>query len=639
MKGMAVVVLAVVGGVALADPFLNPYGVHNGLAEPWRADYALRKERLDLVKGAGIGWVRSDFVWLQYENNDGTPNWSYLDGILADAEARGIQMLALVPGASHAHYATNNLAHLDKLDRYVRRMVERYGMRLPAIELWNEPNYTAKWGMRDHPENFAQMLKTCYKAIKETNPQITVVCGGFAMLPVAYIEKVLQAGGGEGFDVMCIHPYVCPDAPEYYLEEKIDKLREIMAKYGIGDKRIWFTEIGWPTHDNEFRDADWVAATLKEIDPTKSKWRIAYSPVVERGEIPDAEAVERLREVLPPESVVLGCTPAETVALIKAGVLDAVMYPYSEDYPADTYRAVMDFVKSGGVLLEPGGVPMWTGTYADGRHMQEGSKDRAIALRVHAFGADADPKRIPGAATAMPTAQAAANGAIEKYPSGRERRAFRFFGKACLQEGDTFTPTFVAKNLQGGELAAAGIYRFHDWKGAVAVSGFAGADWYPVSEAKQAKMIPRALLISFARDIERVFIYQLTSEEWTPAVDGRNGEKNFGICHFDGAPKPAYSSYKTLAHERPAGSVKKPGEWKDGDFYFPQWTRPDGVQAGAVWALKSPKLMKLRFTGENMEFRSNLGRFVRPKKLADGSWEVPVDDSPVYFRGGFLGGR
>ena len=32
------------------------------------------------------------------------------------------------------------------------------------------------------------------------------------------------------------------------MDVKIERLRELMAKYGDAKKPIWITEIGWPTH-------------------------------------------------------------------------------------------------------------------------------------------------------------------------------------------------------------------------------------------------------------------------------------------------------------------------------------------------------------------------------------------------------
>jgi exo-beta-1,3-glucanase (GH17 family) len=49
-----------------------------------------------------------------------------------------------------------------------------------------------------------------------------------------------------------------------------------MAKYGDGDKRIWITEIGWPTHRNNSQLLGVIVRSgLKAIDAQKTNWTLA----------------------------------------------------------------------------------------------------------------------------------------------------------------------------------------------------------------------------------------------------------------------------------------------------------------------------------------------------------------------------
>jgi hypothetical protein len=50
-------------------------------------------------------------------------------------------------------------------------------------------------------------------------------------------------------DALSIHPYRYPGSPEdTRFVEEIGRARALMAKYGMADRKLWLTEIGWPTH-------------------------------------------------------------------------------------------------------------------------------------------------------------------------------------------------------------------------------------------------------------------------------------------------------------------------------------------------------------------------------------------------------
>jgi len=170
-------------------------------------------------------------------------------------------------------------------------------------------------------------------------------------------------------------------------------------------------------------------------------------------------------------------------------------------------------------------------------------------------------------------------------------------------------------------------------KGAVVVSGVMGGGHGTSSEARQAKMVARALGIAFAEGVEKFFWYEFRQ----PDVNPYDPESYFGMVHDNFAPKPAYGAYMTFVAARPAGSVQKGGAWRsaDGNEYFPQWTRPDKRQAGMVWTVRAAHDRKVEFTSPNMTFLDVAGARVRPPH--EGSvYTLPLSGSPIYFFGGEL---
>jgi hypothetical protein len=63
-----------------------------------------------------------------------------------------------------------------------------------------------------------------------------------------------------------------------------------------------------------------------------------------------------------------------------------------------------------------------------------------------------------------------------------------------------------------------------------------------VGETVQAKYSTRLLLENYNRGIPRTYLYQLMDE----GDDPENSEQNYGLVHFDGSVKPAYTALQNL---------------------------------------------------------------------------------------------
>ncbi len=70
-----------------------------------------------------------------------------------------------------------------------------------------------------------------------------------------------------------------------------------------------------------------------------------------------------------------------------------------------------------------------------------------------------------------------------------------------------------------------------------------------VSEEAAGKYIPRLLLESFNRNIARTYLYEFINES-----SGAGDQGNYGLLHFDGSAKPAYTAIKNMT-----SLLKEPG--------------------------------------------------------------------------------
>ena len=623
----------------------SPYGVcahlHLVKSPAERADESRR------IAAAGIGRVRFDFLWRDIQKEpDGPFDFSHYDEVMADAEGAGLTVLPIIYGNPVPKWADPIWEHLPEWGRFVEAVVARYGASFPDVEVWNEQNLENFWHHPRDPARYAEVLRAACEAAKRANPCVRVLFGGAAGVPLDYIEGVYKAGGGPFFDAMCVHPYNHPRPPEGDLDKKLENLRALMAKYGDAEKPVVITEHGWPTHDERIPGLGVLRPGLAVARPEMKTWRAVYATTT--GAAGDGAnrldpVAEALEAALPPGSTLEVCFGARLRERLAAGDVDLVVYPFDETFPIDTFDAVSAFVKAGGTLAMLGGMPMWTpmretatGVFAPASDDMTGASTQEMreALRIGAAAWWTD-SALPRKGRAFPTLAAKAAG-FKGDPAG-EPGNFRFQTPRLLREGDEFIPLLVAKDENGDEATVASVARLAGGtQGCLVVSGIMNLVGRVGSagEEGQARYLPRALSICLAEGVEQYFWYEFRS----PERDPQYSEHHFGLAHVNFTPKPALGSYSNFILARPPGSVQTPGPWHDEkrEFFFPQWTRPDGTPAGILWKTGATERMALRFEAEKIRFRSYTGRTIVPARDASGAYLLPVGEDPIYFEGGAL---
>jgi polysaccharide biosynthesis protein PslG len=248
-----------------AEAAPNPYSVELGVAVgPNQRGYT--QAQFGGMKNMGASWVRIAFSWKDIEEVRGVRTWSQTDLQVANARAKGLQVLGVLsytpPWAEHPDCPEHPCAPaIDKLDDFAlfaSRAAARYNGKVAAWEIWNEPNETQFHRPKPMPAVYANLLRQTYRAIKNV-AFAKVVFGGLSTHPTntadwmtwrTFMDKFYAAGGAP-FDVFAIHPYYAnnvpmhpsPDNPFYNLP----KVRDHLASHGAGSKKIWLTEFGYVT--------------------------------------------------------------------------------------------------------------------------------------------------------------------------------------------------------------------------------------------------------------------------------------------------------------------------------------------------------------------------------------------------------
>jgi ABC-type Fe3+-hydroxamate transport system substrate-binding protein len=247
--------------------------------------YTDYERALQLTQNAGFDWIRQQVVWKDMEMFEPEKKyvWDQLDPIVEAANNYNLKLMISIVQSPEQYNPQHGLPeNPEDLGNFVEAMVQRYGDKIQAYEIWNEQNLAHETGGRIAPEDvghYVEILMECYTRIKAINPDIYVLAGapsttGFTREDVAladldYYRAMYSYKDGiiDGyFDVQAVHPAgsanppdtIWPDNPSdaegwtddstfYY--RHIEHVREIMEEYGLGDHQIWITEYGWATEN------------------------------------------------------------------------------------------------------------------------------------------------------------------------------------------------------------------------------------------------------------------------------------------------------------------------------------------------------------------------------------------------------
>ncbi len=251
---------------------------------------------LQMVKQAGLGWVKQGAAWRDVEPSKGSFNWAQLDDI---AKWTGEQQLSVIlrldyqPQWAGGGYPTNGPpANYSDFGDYCYAVAGRYKGRFRAYEIWNEPNLAREWGGRaPNPTEYAALLKVAYQRIKQADPSAIVVSAGLtptgtnnaqAVPDDVYLERLYQAMGGSSagyFDALGAHAPGYKAPPEaspaevaadpslggqrFFCFRRVEDLRAIMVRHGDAGKQVFITEFGW-TSDPVHPEYAWHAVTEQQ---------------------------------------------------------------------------------------------------------------------------------------------------------------------------------------------------------------------------------------------------------------------------------------------------------------------------------------------------------------------------------------
>jgi len=227
---------------------------------------------LDDIASLGVTWVRLDISWSDIQPSNGLDyQWANMDAIINALNARNMRILVNVaytpPWARPSTCSTSDkCAPADPalFARFVQTVASRYAKNgVFDWEIWNEPNNQDFWQPAPDPAAYVALLKDTYTAIKQVEPNDTIITGGLASVttdgsdiaPIDFLQDIYQQGAEPYFTEVGFHPYSFPLTaddtqswnPWTEMSASSPSLRSVMTANGDADKQIWITEYGAPT--------------------------------------------------------------------------------------------------------------------------------------------------------------------------------------------------------------------------------------------------------------------------------------------------------------------------------------------------------------------------------------------------------
>jgi hypothetical protein len=154
---------------------------------------------------------------------------------------------------------------------FVTALSQHVAGRIRYWEVWNEPMFKPTFaGTPAQLVRLAKDLRAITQA-RDPNAEILSPPGSDyhtgpsgTCFAANTMSQYFAAGIGQYIDIVSFHAYIAynngPDAPENYIDQ-ISCIRQMMAKWGQQNKRLWASEGGWG-RNSDLPDPDQQAAFL-----------------------------------------------------------------------------------------------------------------------------------------------------------------------------------------------------------------------------------------------------------------------------------------------------------------------------------------------------------------------------------------
>jgi hypothetical protein len=206
-------------------------------------------------------------TWRDVNPERGRFDWTVLDQRIAEVEAAGAEPLlvlgmtpqwaAVDPNAGDPRWGTGSASpprDAEDWRAYVNAVVDRYGSRIAAYEVWNEASLRTFW--TGTANEMASLTAIAHQAIKAKQPTAIVLAASVTTRlrrPMElFMNQYLDSLGGYGypFDGFAIHTYPAGNVgPDARFDDITNWQQVVVERVGpdspVLDKMVWDTEVNY----------------------------------------------------------------------------------------------------------------------------------------------------------------------------------------------------------------------------------------------------------------------------------------------------------------------------------------------------------------------------------------------------------
>jgi len=271
-----------------------------------------RQLSLELLRAAGIGWIRQELPWEQIEPvargeyvdpKFGDSTWDKFDDIVDRANALGFEVVLRLDTSpewarpSDAADGRTPPVRYEDYWNFVEAAASHFRGRVRAYQIWNEPNLDIEWGGQPpDPVGYARLLRGAAERVRSADPQAQVVMAALsptltdnqdAQNELLYLQGLYDAGAKGAFDVLALQAYGLRGGPDDPRTDVTDVtfsrprlVREVMLQNGDGATPVWATEVGWNVNPPDLTEQKFgrvtptlqARYTVRAFDRARQEW-------------------------------------------------------------------------------------------------------------------------------------------------------------------------------------------------------------------------------------------------------------------------------------------------------------------------------------------------------------------------------
>jgi hypothetical protein len=233
---------------------------------------------MDWVRLMVFSHIKQTFAWEEIQPERALWQFERADEIVTQTAEKSLRLVVRLSDApTWSHPAIDREINPEIVDappddladwaRYCGEVAGRFRGRIPAYQIWNEPNLSREWGGQPpDPAGYVALLQACSEAIRAADPDAIIISAGLAPTGThdatavpddVYLQALYDHNFQQYIDVVGVHApgFSPPRTPpsegaggnRFFTFRRVEDLRRIMIANGDAARQMAILETGWTT--------------------------------------------------------------------------------------------------------------------------------------------------------------------------------------------------------------------------------------------------------------------------------------------------------------------------------------------------------------------------------------------------------